>query len=484
MILDGAKYAAWSATPLVAFATLLTFLPAQARAQDSRHVVEPTTPPVCVTLKATHASVDGHFSDADEQRLDTAAIQRALDACPAGQAVELARDGANNAFLAGPLRLKSHQSLQIARDVTLYASRNPRDYDTAPNACGVISPSGKGCQPLIALDRAESATILGPGAIDGRGWAKMLGSRESWWELAERARKGGSQNCPRLVVADRSRDFTLYNIVLRNSPNFHVVVSRTQGFTAWGVILDTPARGARNTDGIDPSSSSDVSILYSWIRTGDDNVAIKAGGNGAVRNVTIAHNHFYAGHGMSIGSETNGGVSHVLVDDLTIDGADNGLRIKSNTSKGGVVEDITYRNVCMRNVRQPIFIDPLYFGDEQKGDKSPTFRNIVFRGVRSLTPGFVRLMGIDAAHRSELTLDGVALNTGAGAKLQAAHVALNIGPAGVNIAPQGDDVTLVGHAEKNATQPPACAADRWPNFPVTLASPRTQNSQEATHVIR
>ena len=69
--------------------------------------------------------------------------------------------------------------------------------------------------------------------------------------------------------------------------------------------------------------------------------------------MTIAHNRFWSGHGLSIGSNTNGGVSAVRVSDLTIDGADNGLRIKSDRSRGGLVEDVAYEDVCMRNVAEP-----------------------------------------------------------------------------------------------------------------------------------
>src|SRR5262249_9652032 len=153
-------------------------------------------------------------------------------------------------------------------------------------------------------------------------------------------------NVPRIIVADRADNFTLYRITLKNSPNFHAIVSRTNGFTAWGVKIDSP-KTARNTDGIDPSSSTNVSILYSFIRAGDDNVAIKAGSFGPASHITIAHNHFYNGHGMSIGSETNGNVDHVEIRDLTIEGADNGIRIKSNSTRGGFVRNITYQDVCI-----------------------------------------------------------------------------------------------------------------------------------------
>ena len=90
----------------------------------------------------------------------------------------------------------------------------------------------------------------------------------------------------------QSNDFTLYRITLRNSPNFHVGVDQTDGFTAWGVKIKTP-KTARNTDGIDPSSSINVTITDCDIDTGDDNVAIKTGSQGQAAHMTIAHNHFY-----------------------------------------------------------------------------------------------------------------------------------------------------------------------------------------------
>src|SRR5213075_1676034 len=65
-------------------------------------------------------------------------------------------------------------------------------------------------------------------------------------------------------------------------------------------------------------------ITHSFIKTGDDNVAIKAGNRGPASNITVSHNHWYRGHGVSIGSETNGGARAIRVFDLSVDGADNG----------------------------------------------------------------------------------------------------------------------------------------------------------------
>src|SRR5437868_12343158 len=98
--------------------------------------------------------------------------------------------------------------------------------------------------------------------------------------------------------------------------------------------------------------------------------------------MTIAHNHFYTGHGMSIGSETDGGASAIRVTDLSIDGADNGIRIKSNSSRGGLVEDVVYEGVCIRNTKNPIYMDTNYSFFGEARDRIPTFRGIVIRNTR------------------------------------------------------------------------------------------------------
>src|ERR1700728_573852 len=127
--------------------------------------------------------------------------------------------------------------------------------------------------------------------IDGRGRIKLLNANGSAWDLAQQALAGGSQKVSRLIVADHADNFTLYRITLKNSPNFHVSYSGGDGFTVWGVKIDTPQRLARNTDGIDPGGGSkNITITHSFIRTGDDNVAIK-GGPGGVTNMTVPHHH-------------------------------------------------------------------------------------------------------------------------------------------------------------------------------------------------
>jgi polygalacturonase len=375
--------------------------------QDSRTVAEPRVPSVCRAVAARLVAVDGGVAAADEAALDTSRIQSAIDACRSGTAVELRPEGDRTIVLSGPLQLKRGITLVVARGVTLFASRNPRDFDVSPGSCGIVDQSGRGCRPLIHVAE-DGAAVMGEGVIDGRGGSQLIGSGNSWWDLAEDARKGGHQNCPRLIVADHVNDFTLYRITLKNSPNFHVVFSGGHGFTAWGVVIDTP-KTARNTDGIDPISATDVSIVHCSIHAGDDNVAIKAGSGGPASNVTVAHNRFLTGHGMSIGSETDGGVRHVRVLDLSIDGADNGLRIKSNSTRGGLVNDVVYEDVCIRATKNPIVLDTTYSSPDSSGEgvKIPIYTDIAYRNVRIEGPGNLQLEGHDATHRLRVTFTDV-----------------------------------------------------------------------------
>lgn len=447
------------------FAVLLFALALPLSAQDMRHVTEPQIPAACATLDAALAASSPSLAAEDEKKLDTARIQQTIDRCPRGQAVRLRASGDHNAFLSGPLELRAGVTLLLDAGVTLFAARDPRLFDSAPGACGLVNRERNGgCRPLIAVRDAPGSAVMGQGVIDGRGGEKLLGQAISWWDLAEQARAGGRQQAPRLIVVDRSDNFTLYRITLKNSPNFHVTYNHGSGFTVWAVRIDTPQRGARNTDGIDPGNgASNVTIAYSSIRTGNDNVAIKGGAGGA-RQMTIAHNHFYWGHGMSIGSETDGGVQDILVTDLSLDGADNGLRIKSNGSRGGLVENVRYDDVCIHRSPNPLVFDTAYSAaGTLRGDKMPSMRAIELHNVRISGGGRITFNGYDPAHRIAVRLDAVQLTDSADYTYRFAHADLQFGPGPTNLRlPQGEDATLSG-APASSTSPTGCQ-DKFVKF--------------------
>ncbi len=440
-----------------------------ASAQDTRHVVEPHYPPVCIQLKAQLSAPGGRLTPAEEHMEDTARIQQAIDHCSPGHAVELSSSGDNHVFLTGPIHLRTGVTLLVDKATALYGSRNPRDYDLTPGSCGVVDKRGHGCKPLITVDDAPNAAIMGRGVIDGRGGATLLGQKVTWWDLAHQAKvKDLNQSCPRMVVVNRSNNFILYRITLRNSPFFHVLVSHTNGFTAWGVRINTPST-ARNTDGIDPGPATNVTITHSYIHDGDDDVAIKAGPGGAT-NMTISDDHFYTGHGMSIGSETNGGASHILVRNLTLDGTTNGIRIKSDLSRGGLVHDVTYQNVCMRNVKYPLLLTPRY--SKKQGDLIPWYRDITLRNIHILTPGRYILVGKDAKYPLGVQLDNVWADGLGDSKIDAEFANFIYGPEIGNLILSGYDVSNKQITGSKRGTPIDCAG-KFPPFPVNQSVPES-----------
>jgi polygalacturonase len=441
-------------------------------AQDARTVIEPVFPQLCATVDAQFHADGPSLAAADEQKLDTARIQKAIDKCGKGRAVMLRVDETNNAFVSGPLVLKPEITLIVGLGVTLFASRDPAVFAVSLGSCGVVShtPGPRGCKPLISVDHAPNSGVMGDGVIDGRGGEKMLGSQYSWWNLAEQARAGGGQQVPRLIVAGDSDNFTLYRITLKNSPNFHVVYNHGDGFTVWGLKIDTPQRLARNTDGIDPGDGAkNITITHSYIRTGDDNVAIKGGpagngGPGGTTNITVSHDHFYWGHGMSIGSETNGGVSKIRVFDLSLDGPDNGIRIKSNGSRGGLTQDVVYDDVCIRNSPNPITLDTAYTAAGTiEGTSPPSMRDITLHDVRISGGGKITFNGYDPTHRIAAVLNGVQITDEAKYTYEVDHADLTLGPEPTNLdLPAGTDSTISG---KPAEGNPASCADQFVSFP-------------------
>jgi polygalacturonase len=414
----------------------------------------PTIPAACATVMATRTVTAG--IPTNETTLDTVAIQAAIDACTAGLAVRLVTDGDNVAFLTGPLFLKAGITLWIDTGVTLFASRNPRDFDARPMMCAGTNSSAD-CYAVINVSSVGNAAVMGAGTIDGRGGELIIGNTLNWWDLEDA--DAGNLVAPRLVWVKSGSNFVLYGVTLKNAAKFHVVIERTIGFKVWGITINTPATSP-NTDGVDPSASTNGIIAYNKISTGDDNIAIKASSPPIVDNIVIAHNHFGRGHGMSIGSETNGGVQNVAVCDLSLDGAQNGLRIKSDASRGGVVRDISYTDVCMRGVSNPLVFDSYY--SSATGTLIPWFTNITMKNVHNLGGGKLTFRGWDAAHIQTLTLDNVVFDAQPSG-ITASNTALTFGPGPVNIAPSGATNVTVNR-QVTGTDAPRDCTNAWATF--------------------
>ena len=436
------------------------------KAQDTRHVVEPKIPPACATITAQLDYHHDRLAQADAAPV-TAEIQKAIDTCSAGHAVLLKASDAHNALLTGPLALKPGVVLVIDKGVHLVASNDPKDYDRAAGSCGLSNTHGGGCRPLISAVHADHSGVMGEGVIEGRGDQKLKTVPLTWWEMHDQKTGNVAHNIPWLIGTEETNDFTLYGVTLRNAPNFNVFLAGGDGVTVWGVKIDAPWNSP-NTDGIDPSGCTNVTITQSYIRNGDDVVAIKAPKDKPAEHITVSQNHFYDGHGMSIGSGTEGGVSAVRFVGNTIDHMKAGIHIKSNPGRGGHVHDVVFDNICIRNTATPIDIETTYIDANApragwiNGTAFPLFTDIALHDVFTEGGSHLRLMGFDAQHVTEVHLNNVYVEGVEKMTQQVSNARVSIGPGATNWMPKGENVTVSGTGHEGSSF--TCAA-KWVPFP-------------------
>ena len=439
-------------------------------AQDTRTVTEPSFPASsCAVLAAQLATVNNDLAAASETSFDTSRIQNAINNCSAGQAVELALGSSgNNAFLIQPITLAAGVTLLVDPGVTVFASRNPRDYDVQSGSCGIVASSSPGCQPVISLSSVSNSAVMGFGTINGRGGDTLLGAgapaNTSWWDLANQAQTESlTQFVPQLINIKASNNITLYKITLTNSPTFHVKANNVAGFTVWGIKIIAPYT-ARNTDGVDPSDCTNVTITESYISEGDDQIAVGAANSG-ISNVSITNDHLNTGHGVSIGSYTNGGVGNMLVDTVMMagnaaDSNENGIRIKSADDRGGTVSNITYQNMCIENMGYSIQFNPLY--NTNTGTLIPYFQSITLNNIHVLTggKGDVELDGASAQLPLGLTLNNVVFDTTPTITpaSQYANITLGAGPVSTSLTNNlsGTGVTVTNNITNPSEAPFSC----------------------------
>ena len=148
---------------------------------------------------------------------------------------------------------------------------------------------------------------------------------------------------------------------------------------------------------------------------------------------------------MSIGSPTDGGASAIRVSDLSIDGSDNGLRIKSNITRGGEVKDVVFDDICIRDTPNPILMDTSYTAHASKeSNRIPFFHDIVVRDVAVGGPGKVTLDGYDAAHPVGIQFDNVVFDEPGKIKVAAHNADVRIGPGAFPLKIEGDHIRVTG----------------------------------------
>ncbi len=320
---------------------------------------------LALPLAAATFNVRDFGAMGDGKTLDTAAIQKALDACkPSGGTVVFP---AGN-YLSQPLTLRAKTIFQLDAGATLFACTNQSDFMKTPGDWLKAKSSGE-FVPFIGGKDLTDVTFTGGGVIDGNGFV--------WWPEAEKARQikpGYTLPRPNLIVIERSQNLRFENITLQNSPKFHLVPSDCDNVVISNVTFLAPEHAA-NTDAMDPSGHHYL-ITKCKVDVGDDNVAIKAGKKSAdgkfqSEDFLITDCTFLHGHGMSIGSETAGGVRNVTVTNCTFENTENGIRIKSDTRRGGIVENIVCDGITMSNVN-PAITFTCFYQNSSAGDAKPS----------------------------------------------------------------------------------------------------------------
>ncbi|KAK3034672.1 hypothetical protein RJ639_033627 [Escallonia herrerae] len=210
----------------------------------------------------------------------------------------------------------------------------------------------------LVFYRVGEMSLQGSGLIDGRG--------EKWWNLPCKPHKGingttlpGPCDSPIAIRFFMSNNLTVQGLRIKDGPQFHFRFDNCRNVYIESIHITAPALSP-NTDGIHIENTYNVKIYNSVISNGDDCVSIGSGCYDVdIRNITCG-----PGHGISIGSLGNHNsracVSNITVRDSLIKHSDNGVRIKTWQGGYGAVSGVTFSNIHMDDVKNPIIIDQFY----------------------------------------------------------------------------------------------------------------------------
>jgi polygalacturonase len=322
----------------------------------------------------------------DNKTKDTAAFQKALDACAAAGGGNVVVPAGN--YLIGSIELHSNTTLILEKDVFVIESSDINDFPIiAGRFEGANTQVHRG---LIYADHADNIGILGPGGFSA---ASALGPLRN----------------PRAPVGIETVHCD--NVTLENFSYQYDAPVRTDiwcihpMFCTNVLVKNIYVRSTgTNGDGLDVDSCANVTVQNCDISAGDDAISLKSGrGLEAVRegkptedviikDSKLASVHFAA---IGIGTEISGGVRNVNISNCTISGVQNAIFIKSRDGRAGFMENITGENLTVEASPTFIGIDLMSKGiqaaepvpgDVEKWTKvsNLTFKNIQVNNVRTL----------------------------------------------------------------------------------------------------
>lgn len=317
-------------------------------------------------------------------------------------------------FNTGAITLKSNVNLEIQKGGTLLFAFDLKLYPIV-----LTRWEGMDCMnysPCIYAYGEQNVAITGEGTIDGNGsnetWWKMCGSPRFGWteEVKESQKQGrpllfeyseagkpfkernmdGTGLRPQLINLYKCENVAIKDVTLLRSPFWVIHPLQCRNLTVKGVKIWNEGP---NGDGCDPESCENVLIEGCDFHTGDDCIAIKSGRNADGRiwnlpsqNIIVRNCVMEDGHGgVVVGSEITGGCRNVFVENCRMDSPnlDRVLRIKTNTCRGGVIENIYMRDVEVGQCREAVMRINLGYEPNEKAKRGfiPTVRNVYMSNV-------------------------------------------------------------------------------------------------------
>ena len=365
----------------------------------------------------------------------TAAIAKAIDACNrAGGGRVVVPAGI---FYTGAIHLKSNVNLYVSAGATLRFITDPKKY------LPLVFTRFEGTElmnysPFIYADGQENLGVTGEGTLDGQctrdNWWSWTGAKP--WGLADGAAKPDDRTVltdmgnkdvpvsernfgeghylrPVFIQPCRSKNILIEGVTMIGSPMYELNPLYCTNVTMRNVKIDSHGP---NNDGCDPDSCVDVLVDNCSFSTGDDCIAIKAGRNRDGRrvakpteNVIIRNCEMKDGHGgITIGSEMSAGVRNVFVENCKLNSPNlnEAMRFKTNAMRGGVIENIYFRNITIGEVSDAILQVDFYYQEGTKGPEHPVVRNIDIRDVTSKKSKYaLQLRGFPDAQMDNIRLE-------------------------------------------------------------------------------
>lgn len=319
----------------------------------------------------------------DGVTIETKAIQAASDAAYAnGGGIVVIPEGT---YLSGALFFRNGVDLNIQKGAELVSTVDSDDFPQISTRFEGIERKWR-CA-FLNFDNSRNVHVWGEGKIEGRGqeWSKTQNKDGHWGR-------------PRMLCFTNCPGGKIEGLTMTNHASWCLHVLYTDGFTIDNLNISVNGY-VPSSDGVDIDSSSNVKMTNVYTNVTDDCLSIKSGKNEDGRrvakpsmNILVKNCNFDGGHGVAMGSEISGCIRNVLIEDC-ICGKENRapVRFKSQPSRGGVVEDVTFKNMTLNDCGTFISANMIWRMVEDYPDYSP---RTVLRDIKVINvSGTVRTVG-------------------------------------------------------------------------------------------